>query len=64
LKDASELATFFINRDYVNIIGILPECLFLFEVILEWLVDWAYWLTIDKKRRMLIHDISSAGIII
>lgn len=38
--------------------------MFLFEIIIEVIVDWTFWLIFDKRRRMLINDISSAGIIV
>lgn len=50
--------------DYVSILGILPEILFLFQVIIEWLVDWIFWFSFDKRRSMLIHDISSGAIVL
>ena len=63
MKDITVLGSFFTSISYINILGIIPEILFLIEFLLEMLVDWIFWLTFDKKRRMLINDISSAGII-
>ena len=42
----------------------VPEILFLLEFLIEWIIDSIFWFCFDKKRRMLIHDISTAGIAI
>lgn len=64
MKNISVYGEFFSSISYVNIIGIIPEIMFLFEFLLEIFIDWIFWATFDKRRRMLINDISSAGIII
>ena len=64
MKNVSVLGGFFQQSSYVNIIGVIPEMLFLVEFLVEMIVDWLFWLTFDKRRRMLINDLSSAGIII
>lgn len=49
--------------DFLSILGTVPEVLFLFQFVVELIVDWIFWLTFDKRRTMLIHDMSSAGIL-
>lgn len=64
MKNISLYGKFFSSSSYVNVIGAIPEIMFLFEFLIELLIDWIFWATFDKRRRMLINDISSAGIII
>lgn len=64
MKGIGTYGSYFLKMDYVSIIGILPEILFLFQVIIEWMVDWVFWFTFDKRRSMLIHDISSGAIVL
>ena len=45
---------YFLNGDYVGIIGIIPELIFIVEFLINKLVDLLYWLIIDKKRLVMI----------
>ena len=64
MKDVGVIGSFFSSGSHVNIIGIIPEIMFLLEFMVEVLADWVFWLTFDKRRTMLINDISSASIIV
>jgi hypothetical protein len=64
MTDLNVYGAFFTKASYVNIIGIIPEILFLFEFLLEVIIDWFYWITFDKRRRMLINDLSTANIVV
>lgn len=56
LNDDSDIITgYFTGIDYVGILGIIPEILFLIEFLLNKLIDLLYWMFIDKRRRILIH---------
>jgi hypothetical protein len=63
LLKASIYGNYFLSWDYVSIIGILPEVFFLFQFLIEVVVDWVFWFTFDKRRSLIIHDLSSAGIL-
>jgi hypothetical protein len=63
LKGVGTFGNYFTNIDYMSILGVVPEVFFLFQFIIETIVDWVFWFTFDKRRSMLIHDMSSAGIL-
>jgi hypothetical protein len=50
---------YFVGGDYVGIIGIIPELLFIVEFLVNKLVDLLYWLIIDKKRLVMIINENS-----
>ena len=64
MADISIYGTFFRDISYINIIGTIPEILFFLEFVLEVVIDWFYWMTFDKRRRMLINDLSTANVIV
>lgn len=49
------ISSYFTSGDYIGILGIIPEILFLIEILINKLIDLFYWMIIDKKRRVMIH---------
>jgi hypothetical protein len=64
LHNIGTYGSYFTKIDYLSILGTVPEVFFLFQFVIELVVDWVFWLTFDKRRSMLIHDMSSAGILL
>jgi hypothetical protein len=53
---------YFLAGDYIGILGTIPEILWLLESIINQMIDIFYWLLIDKKRRVMIHESSTDNI--
>jgi len=45
----------------VGILGVVPEILLVLEIGLSVLVDWIFWMLIDKNHTLLTSDNSVAN---
>lgn len=61
-QDNYVLRDYFVNLEYVNMLGTVPEVLFVGEIVVGAIVDGVYWCFLDKRRRMLIHEASAASL--
>lgn len=52
---------YFTDLKYTEMLGIVPEILWIGELIIGLIVDSIYWCFLDKRRRLLIHDSSAAS---
>lgn len=62
VQDNYILRDYFINLSYINMIGIIPEMIWIGELVMSFLIDSIYWCFLDKRRRILIHDSSAASL--
>lgn len=46
----------FTNKNYVLLFAILPEFLFIMEVVLIAIVNWVYYALVDKTQRLLNNE--------
>lgn len=46
------------QKNYVLLLAILPELLFVIEIILLFLINWVYYKFADKTQRLLNNDLT------
>lgn len=55
LQQGSIILNYFIKGEYINVLGFIPEILFIGDIVIGFLIDGLYWVFLDKRRRLMIN---------
>jgi len=46
------------HRNYLLVFAIIPEILFLMEMLIHGFIDWIYYSFVDKTQRLLNNEVN------